>query len=57
MKNIYQNFYRIMIFNASALWSGTNRIVVRKNGNDGGKTDRYTVNDAQKSSKQQKVAN
>ena len=23
MKNIYQNFYRIMIFNASALCNGT----------------------------------
>ena len=41
----------------SVHWSGTNQIVVRKNGNDEGKTDKYTVNDTQKSSKQQKVAN
>ena len=41
----------------SVHWSGTNRIVIRQNGNNGGKTDKYTVNDTQKSSKQQKVAN
>lgn len=31
--------------------------MVRKNGYDEGKTDKYTVNDTQKSNKQQKVAN
>ena len=36
--------------------SATNRIVVRKNGYDEGKTDKYTVNDTQKSNKQQRVA-
>ena len=37
--------------------SAKNRIVVRKNGYDEGKTDKYTVNNTQKSYKQQKVAN
>ena len=34
MKNICHNFYRTIIFNASALWSATIQIVVGKNGND-----------------------
>jgi len=40
------------IVQRSVHWSATNRIAVRQNGNGEGKTDKYTVNDTQKSNKQ-----